>query len=91
MDDANQQQSQAVEEQKSPPVRFLSMEERNDLRKRVLAGEQLTVDEARAVFETLRSGQGGVVITGETTRKKSRKKKEGMSDEALEASLDKFL
>lgn len=91
MTDENQQDTQAVAEQKSPPVRMLSMEDRNDLRKRVLRGEQLSVEEARAVFETLRSGQGGVVITGETTRKKGRKKKEGMSDEALEASLDKLL
>ena len=74
-----------------PEYKILSQEERNDLRKRVLARQPLTLFEARSVYETLRQGQGGVVITGETAQKKKRTKKEGMTDAALDASLDKAL
>jgi hypothetical protein len=74
---------QPVEEK--PQLPPLSQEERNDMRKKVLAGYQLSVEEARRVYETLRQGQGAVLLTKE---KRSRKKKEALSDEALNASLD---
>lgn len=74
---------------------MLSLQERNDLRAKVLAGHQLSLDEAKAVFETLRSGQGAAAIAGEAKAKKTRgggkAKKEAMSDEALNASLDDLL
>ena len=67
---------------------MLSLEERNDLRKRVISGQQLTLDEARAVFETLRQGQAAVIIqAGEAKPKKTSKKKEAISDAALDADL----
>lgn len=65
---------------------MLSQEERNDLRKRVLRGESLSVEEAKAVFETLRQGQGAVVLTEEKPKKSSRKK-EALSDAQLDSDL----
>lgn len=65
----------------------LTQEERNDLRKKVLAGYQLSVEEARRVYETLRQGQGAVILSKEG-KKGSRKKKEGMTDDALMKALD---
>lgn len=83
-----------MEEQSQQPqelaTRPLSPEERNDLRQRVLRGERLSVEEARAVYLTLRSSQGGVVITGENKPKRQSKKKQAMDDAALEASLGEF-
>ena len=71
---------------------MLSLEERNDLRKRVLQGKPLTLDEARAVFETLRQGQGAVIIAaGEAKVRKSSSKKKGISDEELDKDLDDLL
>lgn len=71
-------------EVKLPP---LTVEERHDLRRRVLAGYKMNVEEAQRVYETLRAGQGIAVLTGEAT-KKSRKKKESLTDEQLNADLD---
>ena len=69
-----------------PAPRILSQEERNDLRRKVLMGQGLTVAEARAVFETLRAGQGAAVMMQEA-KSKAGKKKEKLSDEALDADL----
>lgn len=72
--------------QATPEPRLLTQEERMDLRKRVLEGYKMTLEEARAVYETLRAGQGAAVITGEST-KKTRKKKEAYSDAQLDADF----
>ena len=63
----------------------LSTEERNDLRKRVLMGEVLSVEEARAVIESCRTGAGIAVQLG--AEKKSRKKNPGITDDQLDADL----
>ena len=84
-DAASMQAEQAVAE---PRARKLSQEERNDLRKKVLRGEDLTVEEAISVYETLRTGQAGAVLTGEAAPKKSRKKKEVYSDDQLNKDLE---
>lgn len=71
------------------PTRLLTPDERNDLRKRVLAGIQLTVEEARSVIASIRQGQGVAALAGEakSARGSKRSKREAMSDEALDASL----
>lgn len=67
---------------------ILTLQERNDLRKRVLLGQQLTLDEARSVFETLRQGQAAdIIASAEAKPKKGSKKKEALSDAALDADL----
>lgn len=77
------------EEKKDPPPRILSMEERNDLRKFVLSGGQLSLEQARNVYHTIREGQGAASIVGESApKKKGSKKREALSDEALAADLD---
>lgn len=67
------------------PVVPLTAEERADLRKFVLGGGKLSVEEARRVYETLRSGQAAVAA-GES-KKKTRSKKPAMSDAELDADL----
>lgn len=71
--------------------RILNAEERQDLRRRVLAGEDLTLEEARSVYETVRLGGAAALIAADGTGKKKRSKKAGMSDEELNADLDKAL
>ena len=66
---------------------MLSKEEQNDLRKRVLSGIPLTIDEARAVFETLRQGQATILIEGEKKPKKKSKKETAFSDAELDKDL----
>ena len=64
----------------------LTQEERNDLRKRVLMGEALSVEEARAVIESCRTGAGVATLAG--AEKKARKSKTpSISDEQLDADL----
>jgi len=63
----------------------LSSEERNDLRKRVLMGQALTLEEARSVIESCRTGAGAAMLAG--GEKKSRGKKQQFTDEALDADL----
>jgi hypothetical protein len=72
----------------TPQVKLLSQEERNDLRKRVLAGEALSLEEARQVIETIRQGRGAAALSAEAKPKKPKAAKPGMSDEELNASLD---
>ena len=64
----------------------LTPEQRNDLRKRVLMGQQLTLEESREVIESLRQGAGVAVLAGEN-RPKRGKKAPGISDETLEKEL----
>lgn len=83
-------------EAQAPPkreFRILNAEERNDLRKRVLAGEELTLEEARSVYETVRLGGAAALIAADGTGKKKGggRKKKGISDEELSASLDDAL
>lgn len=60
-----------------------------DLRKRVLMGEELSLEEAQQVFEKLRQAQGGAVIAAEDRKKTGRKpSKPGISDEQLDADLN---
>ena len=78
-----------VTEVAAPPVKLLSQEERNDLRKRVLAGEDLSLEEARQVVETIRQGRGAAALAAESKPKRSgSRKKAGMSDADFNASLD---
>ena len=68
---------------------MLSVEERNDLRKRVLQGQPLSVEEARLVIESLRTGAGAAMIAG--GERKARKAKNSISDEQLDMELDAAL
>jgi len=78
---------EAPQEQQEPQQPPLTPEERHDLRNRVNAGYKMSVEEARRVYETLRTGQGAVVITGESTKSKRKPKKEAYADAALDADL----
>src|SRR5687768_15575487 len=83
--------TQATEPQPSAPpapLRLLNQEERNDLRKRVLNNEELSLEDAKAVIDTIRNGRGAAALSAESKPKKSRSKKAGMTDEALASSLD---
>lgn len=65
---------------------MLSTEERNDLRKRVLMGQPLSLEEARQVIESVRTRAGAAIIAG--AEKKTRTKKNpGITDEQLDADL----
>ena len=65
---------------------MLSTEERNDLRKRVLMGQPLNLEEARAVIESCRTGAHAAQIAG--AEKKTRTKKNpGITDDQLDADL----
>lgn len=68
---------------------MLSQEERNDLRRKVLRGEQLSLEDAKAVIASLREGRGVAAAVAEA--KPKRTKKNAMSDEALQADLDSML
>lgn len=88
MEEAKVQQPQPEKRE----FRILNAEERADLRKRVLAGEDLTLEEARSVYETVRLGGAAALIASDGKGKgKGRKKKPGMSDEDFNASLDAAL
>lgn len=67
-------------------IRLLSQEQRNDLRKRVLAGEEMSLEDAKAVVDTVRQGRGAAALSQENKPKKQ--KKAGMTDADLNASLD---
>ena len=62
----------------------LTTEERNDLRKRVLMGQALSIEEARAVIESCLMGAG---VAAMTPGKEKRSKKPAFSDEQLDADL----
>lgn len=68
----------------------LTAEQRNDLRRRVLSGVPLNLDEAKAVIASLRQGQGVAVLAGEAkaAKGKSGRKKVAMTDEALDKDLE---
>lgn len=83
-----------VPTQEKREFRILTAEERNDLRKRVLAGQDLTLEEARSVYETVRLGGAAALIAADSPGGKKKgggRKKKGMSDEELNASLDDAL
>lgn len=65
----------------------LTVEERNDLRRKVLSGHDLSVEEARQVIESLRQGQGVAALAGENKPKRGSRKVAALSDDALDASL----
>lgn len=65
---------------------MLTQEERNDLRKKVLRGEALSLDEARSVIETLRTGQAAA-MEGQNKPKRAAGKRAGATDEQLEKDL----
>ena len=81
-----------VSQTASPQPRMLTAEERNDLRRRVLAGIPLTVEEARDVIASVRQGQGVAALAGEAKAAKGngKRKSAALSDEALDASLKEF-
>ena len=64
----------------------LTAEQKNDLRKKVLMRQPLTLDEARDVIESARQGRAVAVLAGEakSTKKKGAK---GISDDQLDADL----
>jgi len=64
---------------------MLTQEERNDLRKKVLRGEELSLDEARAVIETLRTGQAAAVA--DQAKPKRASKRAGITDDQLDKDL----
>lgn len=68
---------------------MLSVEERNDLRKKVLRGEQMTLEEAREVFASIRQGAAIANAGPGESEKKPRKgtKKPGISDAELDDQL----
>lgn len=68
------------------PAAPLTQEERLDMRRRVLSGERLSIEEARRVFETLRTNQGAAII-GEDKPKKGSRKKRAYDDASLDADL----
>lgn len=68
---------------------MLTADERNDLRRRVLAGYQLTLDEARAVIADAQQGRGVAVLAGEAKAAKGGgRRKATMSDEQLDKDLE---
>lgn len=71
----------------------LSNEQRNDLRRRVLAGERLPVETARQIVEEIRAGRRAAALAAVEKGGKKRGKvgKPAMSDADLDADLDNFL
>jgi len=70
----------------APQIAPLTPEERLDLRKRVLSGQPLTLEEARAVIDSFRVAQGKAMIEG--AEKVKRPKREAITDDQLDAKLD---
>lgn len=71
------------------PPRQLTQEEKLDLRRKVLRGEQLTLEESKAALAAVRQNQEFELTLEGMQPKKTRKKAAGkaMSDEDLDASL----
>lgn len=71
----------------------LSAEQKNDLRKRVLAGERLDPATAREIIESIRMGRRSAAAAAAAGGKKGKGKtgKPIMSDEALDADLDALI
>lgn len=65
----------------------LSREELLDLRRRVLNGYELTLDEARQVFEASRQGQVAFAAADKTKVKRSGSSKTALSSDQLNAEL----
>lgn len=69
-----------------PQIVALTPEERLDLRKRVLSGQSLTLDEARAVIDSFRLAQGAAMLQDKPSRK--REKRPEVTDAQLDADLE---
>lgn len=70
----------------------LSAEQKNDLRKRVLAGERLDPATAREIIESIRMGRRSAAAAAAAGKgKKGKTGKPIMSDEALDADLDALI
>jgi hypothetical protein len=72
----------------------LSAEQKNDLRKRVLAGERLDPATAREIIESIRMGRrsaAAAAAAGGGKKGKGKASKPVMSDEALDADLDALI
>lgn len=65
---------------------MLSLEERNDLRKRVLRGESLSLEEAQSVIASMREGRGAQALAAENKPKRG-SKKPGITKEQLDQDL----
>ena len=70
-----------------PEVVVLTPEERQDLRRRVLAGEQLTLEQARQVIDSLKHSQGVAMISQENKASRKKSSRPALSDDALDADL----
>lgn len=68
----------------------LSAEQKNDLRRRVLAGERLDVATAREIVETIRNARRSAA-TAAASGKGKKASKPVMSDAALDADLDALI
>jgi hypothetical protein len=84
---ASQQSGPAVP--LSPP-KILTQEEKNDLRKKVLSGQALTIEEARDVVHSLRVNSAAALVASEP-KKRTGGAKKSMSDEDLDAALNSVL
>ena len=71
----------------------LSSEQKNDLRKRVLAGERLDVATARDIIESIRNGRRSAAAAAVDAKGKKRggRSAPAMSDAALDADLDALI
>lgn len=70
----------------------LTAEQKNDLRRRVLAGERLDVATARDIIESIRNGRRNAAAAAvEGGRRKKSAGKPAMSDAALDADLDALI
>ena len=68
---------------------MLTPEQKNDLRRRVLAGEHLSVEIAKQIIDDLRAGRRLAAEAGPKTRKSAGKRV--MSDAELDKDLDSAL
>jgi hypothetical protein len=71
----------------------LSAEQKNDLRKRVLAGERLDPATAREIIDSIRMGRRSAAAAAAAGKGKkgAARGKSVMSDEALDADLDALI
>jgi hypothetical protein len=72
----------------------LSAEQKNDLRRRVLAGERLDPATAREIIESIRMGRRAAAAAAAAVAGKGKKKAAGkspMSDADLDADLDALI
>lgn len=73
----------AIQRHRKTLMATITLEERNDLRARVLRGEELTLDQAKAVLETMRQGQAMLPVD----KPKRKGKTQALSTDQLNADL----